>query len=110
VEADRLVDVLGQVFEVAASNRAGRASGYAGSVTREEADRECARLAAEHPDRATHRWRPQEVEGEGWSIVKIALPPADGASNAAVRADEKPTTPDDPRVAHDRNVGNWTGF
>jgi hypothetical protein len=74
-------------------------------MTRAEAERECARLAAEHTDRATHRWRPRQEANGDWSVVKIALPPIDADRQAELRAEEKPPTPDDPRSAHERNVG-----
>ena len=66
-------------------------------MTRTEAELECVRLAAEHPDRETHQWRPREGADGDWSIVKIALPPADPQRHAELRADERPPTPDDPR-------------
>jgi hypothetical protein len=66
-------------------------------MTHAEAARECARLAAEHPDRQTHQWHPRRHPDGGWSVVKIALPPTDPNWHAALRADEKPPTPDDPR-------------
>jgi hypothetical protein len=79
-------------------------------MTRAEAERECARLAAEHPDRETHQWRPREGSDGTWSVVKIALPPNDARKDAEIRADEKPPTGDDPRPAHWRNVGGpWAG-
>jgi hypothetical protein len=75
------------------------------AVTRADAERECARLAAEHPDRGTHQWRPREEADGQWSVVKIALPPIDPDGQTELRAEEKPPTPDDPRSAHERNVG-----
>jgi hypothetical protein len=74
-------------------------------MTRAEAERQCTRLAAEHPDRATHQWRPREEADGEWSVVKIALPPIDPNRHAELRADEKPPTADDARSAHERNVG-----
>jgi hypothetical protein len=67
-------------------------------VTRAEAERECARLRAEHPDRDTHQWQPRQEPSGAWSVVKIALPPPRGDGTNEVRADEKPVTPDDPRL------------
>jgi hypothetical protein len=66
---------------------------------------ECARLAAEHPDRETHQWRPREEREGGWSVVKIALAPTDPNRQAELRAEAKPPTADDPRSAHEQNVG-----
>jgi hypothetical protein len=75
------------------------------AMTRAEAQRECGRLAAEHPDRATHQWQPREGADGQWSVVKIALPPIDSNVQAELRAEQKPPTADDPRSAHERNVG-----
>jgi hypothetical protein len=74
-------------------------------MTRAEAEHECARLAAEHPDRATHQWRPREEADGTWTVVRIALSPIDSDRQAEVRAEEQPPTPDDPRSSHERNVG-----
>jgi hypothetical protein len=74
-------------------------------VTRADAERECRRLAVEHPDRETHQWHVREDDGGEWSVVKIALPANRSNSQAELRADEKPPTPDDPRPSFDRNVG-----
>jgi hypothetical protein len=80
-------------------------------MTREEAQLECERLTAEHPDRETHRFVPRKAEDGTWSVAKIGLPPADNAAlTAETRADEKPTTADDPRDSFSRNVGGpWVG-
>ena len=76
-------------------------------MNREDADRQAAKLAAEHPDRETHRFLPrQNADGE-WTVVRIGLPPADGGGVAEVRADEKPPTPDDPRESLSRNLGPY---
>jgi len=66
-------------------------------MTRDEALTECKRLAAEHPDRETHQWRPKEDADGSWSVVKINLPPLDDPLTTEVRADERPATGDDPR-------------
>jgi hypothetical protein len=74
-------------------------------MTRDEAERMCARLAAEHPDRETHQWRPRKQPDESWAVVKISLPPADSRPLATeTRADERPDTADDPRHNVFRNV------
>jgi hypothetical protein len=80
-------------------------------MTREEAEAMSAQLAAEHPDRATHQWRPRQDASGGWDVVKIALAAADsGELHAETRADELPSPADDPRSSHDRNVGGpWVG-
>ena len=74
-------------------------------MNREQAESECARLARESPDRATHRFVPRQGAGGEWSVVKINLPPVSSEDlTAEQRADEKPSTPDDPRSAISRNL------
>jgi hypothetical protein len=81
---------------------------YSRSVTESEARQACSRLAAEHPDRRTHRWRPRrEIDGS-WSVIKIALAP-EGPLGTEIRAEEKPPTPDDPRSAAMQNLGPHIG-
>ena len=76
----------------------------------ERAAREaCERLAATHPDRATHRWLPRHTDA-GWEVVKVGLPPPLDHLQAEQRADERPATGEDPRTSIDRNVGGpWIG-
>lgn len=69
-----------------------------------EAQQQVEKLAAEHPDRATHRWRPRQEADGSWSVIKIALPVLGGLT-AEVRAEEKPPTADDPRTAAVQNLG-----
>lgn len=77
-------------------------------MTREEAERVCARLATEHPDRKISQWRAREEANGDWTVVKIALPPnSPGDLTAEVRADERPATADDPRPATFRDVPPW---
>ena len=77
--------------------------------TKEAAEAACARLAASHADRETHQFLPQRREG-GWVVVKVALPPPADNLGTETRADERPSTPDDPRTSHDRNAGGpWVG-
>jgi hypothetical protein len=73
-------------------------------MTHEEAQRECARLAAEHLDRETHHWQHREEPDGERSVVKINMPPPDLDRTAEVRAEEKPPTPDDPRPAAFQNI------
>jgi len=73
-----------------------------------EAKAHCKRLAASHPDRATHRWLPRRA-AEGWQVVKVGLKPPLENLTTEQRADERPSPGDDPRTAHDRNVGPWVG-
>ncbi len=76
--------------------------------SKEAAEAACAELAETHADRTTHRFLPRR-RAEGWEVVKVALPPPAGELGTETRADEKPPTPDDPRSAHYRNVGPYTG-
>jgi hypothetical protein len=78
-------------------------------VTRDEAERECQRLAAEHPDRADHQWRPKQGANGSWAVIKISLPPPDQDLQAETRADEKPPTGEDVRTAAFRNLGPNVG-
>ena len=66
-------------------------------MDRSEAEATCRRLAAEHPDRATHQWRPRREDDGTWSVVRIGLPPAGDSLTAETSADERPATPEDPR-------------
>jgi len=83
--------------------------GYAESVTEQQAKAECTRLAAEHPDRRSHRWLPRRGADGKWSVVKIDLPPLE-PSSTALSADERPTTPDDPRSSLSKNVPGGFGY
>lgn len=73
-----------------------------------EAREACARLAREHPDRATHQWRPREEADGTWSVVKIALPPTPETTTETL-AEERPPTADDPRTAAMQNLGPNVG-
>ena len=60
-------------------------------MTRDEVQAECARLAAEHPDRETHRFIPREGPDGTWSVVKIGLPPvAAKPPGQEARVNQKP--------------------
>jgi hypothetical protein len=72
-----------------------RLPGYAFGMNEVEAKEACTRLAAEHPERHTHRWVPTK-RGDEWMVAKIGLPPP-GNTTAELRADERPPTPDDVR-------------
>lgn len=76
-------------------------------MTRAEAEAECRRLAAESPDRETHRWVSRDGGGGEWSVVRIGLPPAAPPAGTETRADERPPTADDPRPASWQNVPPW---
>jgi hypothetical protein len=75
-------------------------------MTGQEAQAEASRLNAEHPERNIYRWIARQA-GEQWEVVRIKAPP--GANRRrfieSTEAAERPPEPDDPRPAHDRNVG-----
>jgi hypothetical protein len=77
-------------------------------MTQEEVEKLCTRLAAEHPDRATHRWIPHQGADGSWDVAKIALPPQVDEIGTGIRADERPPQPDDPRPMRDIG-GPWVG-
>jgi hypothetical protein len=71
-------------------------------MTREQAEQTCRKMAAEHPDRETHRWIPREAEDGNWEVAKISLAPRkEEELTAETRADERPPTADDPRQFRD---------
>jgi len=74
-------------------------------VNEREARKACGQLAAEHPDRDTHRWHPRQEAGGSWAVVKIALAPSGSQSSAETRAEARPPTGDDPRSAAEQNLG-----
>jgi hypothetical protein len=76
-------------------------------MTREEAEAACAKLAAESPDRETHRFLPREDENGDWSVVKVNLPPGTGVTGTATEAKPRPEQPGDPREG--KPNPNW-GF
>jgi hypothetical protein len=77
-------------------------------MTREEAIAEAARLAQEHPDRATHSWLPREITPGKWAVAKVGIPGRGPIVNVQ-EAKPRPPHPDDPRPAHWRNVGGPYG-
>ncbi len=77
-------------------------------MTEDEARAACAQLAAEHPDRETHQWRPRQEPDGSWSVMKIALPPS-GPTTPETRAEERPATGEDPRTASMQNLGPHIG-
>ena len=75
-------------------------------MDREAAERECARLGSEHPDRATNSWLVREA-GEGeWEVVRVPLPPGMRRDplKATVEAKPEPRDAEDPRPAPFRNI------
>ena len=77
-------------------------------MTEAEAREHCTRLAAEHPDRETHTWRPREEADGSWAVVKISLPAA-GPTTPETRAEGRPATADDPRTSAMQNLGPNVG-
>jgi hypothetical protein len=76
-------------------------------MTRDEAVAQCAQFAAEHEDRATHKWIPRETADGGWEVAKIKVPAGLrlGSLKETVETKPKPPEPDDPRPAYWRNIG-----
>jgi hypothetical protein len=74
-------------------------------MTRAEAEAEVRRLAAGHPDRATHRFFAREADG-GWQVVRIPVPPGTRVDplKATIEAKPKPSPADDPRSVPARNM------
>ena len=79
-----------------------------GAMTRQEAESEAQRLAAEHPDRETHRFLTREGDDGAWTVVKVGLPPL-GPLTPETRAEEKPPTAGDPRTVSEQNMGPHVG-
>lgn len=77
-------------------------------LTEEQARAEAARLAGEHPDRATSQFLVREVEG-GWAVVKVGLTPPEENLTAETLSAERPDQAEDPRDSHMKNVGPWVG-
>lgn len=78
-------------------------------MTEEQARAECARLAREHPDRGTHQFLPRYGD-EGWTVVKVAIPPPLDQLSGEVRAGERPEVGEDPRSSFERTAGGpWVG-
>jgi hypothetical protein len=75
-------------------------------MTHEEAQRECERLASEHPERETHGWFPREYGKDEWSVVRVPVP--EGLRlhplKASVEARPRPPQADDPRPSSWQNV------
>ncbi len=75
-------------------------------MTREQAEAERDRLAAEHPE-AT--WIASEADGE-WRVLKVGIPQPGAPSGSAVAAQPRPNTPDSPPPPDKQIVNpNW-GF
>lgn len=75
-------------------------------MTHDEAQRERDRLAEEHPE-AT--WLVAEKDPGEWSVVRVAMKPADPALKESVESRPRPPHPDDVRTALRRNVGGGYG-
>ena len=70
---------------------------YSSEMTEQEAKARCQQLAAEHPDRETHRWVPTKAKDGNWSIAKINLPPPKPPTGSETRV-TKSESGEDPRV------------
>jgi len=70
---------------------------YSSKMTEQEAKEQSEQLAAEHPDRETHRWVPVEGKNGEWTVAKINLPPAKPPTGTETRVTESESG-DDPRV------------
>jgi hypothetical protein len=66
-------------------------------MNEQEAKERCTQLAAEHPDRATHRWVAIQSKDGEWQVAKINLPPANPPTGTETRV-TKSEGGDDPRV------------
>ena len=78
-------------------------------MTREEAQRECDRLAAESPERETHRFFPREDESGDWQVAKVGIPPANRATGTSTEAHPRPRQhPENPNEG--RPNPNWGVF
>jgi hypothetical protein len=64
-------------------------------MNEQQAKDQCAQLAAEHPDRETHRWVPVQGKDGDWSVAKINLPPVTKPTGTETRVTE--SDPEDPR-------------
>ena len=80
-------------------------------MDRAAAEDEARRLAAEHPDRQTHRWVARERAAGAWEVVKLKMPPGMRVDpvTATVETKPKPPQPEDPRSPGTRNLPG-TGF
>ena len=75
-------------------------------MDREAAERECKRLQAEHPERATNTWITREGTAGEWQVVRVPLPPGMKRDplNATIEAKPRPRDADDPRQSIIRNI------
>jgi hypothetical protein len=80
-------------------------------MTRQEALEEARRRQAEDPDRAGHRWMAHPHEVSGWTVTRVAMPAGVRVDpvTSTVESRPAPSTPHDPRPAHDRHVGGPYG-
>ena len=77
-------------------------------MERSEAEQLRDRMAAEHPDRETHSFILSERDGV-WTVAKVALPPALGASGSELSGPQ-PLHDHDPSSLPGRLPNNAAGF
>jgi hypothetical protein len=75
-------------------------------VTREEAERERDRKAEEVPK---DTWIVSEQEPGDWRVYRLDLKPSAVRRTETVESRPRPPQADDPRTAHDQNVGPFVG-
>ncbi|MGI9556855.1 MAG: hypothetical protein ACR2N5_02830 [Solirubrobacterales bacterium] len=74
-------------------------------MNQQEAEALCAKFAAEHADRETHRWIAKQTDDGEWAVVKIGLPPAEKLTLKTSSGEEGPgQVRDDPRSAQMQDV------
>jgi len=73
-------------------------------VTEEQAKDRCRELAETSPDRETHSWIARQGEGDAWSVVKLAVPPAKPPETTASKPTDPQSGRDDPRTSQQQNV------
>ena len=73
-------------------------------MTREEAEKERARLSAEHPE-AT--WLVREADDGSWDVVRVGIPQSDETLVEEKEERSRPPYPDDPVGSTRRNFGTF---
>jgi arylamine N-acetyltransferase len=78
---------------------------------RADAEKLAARLQAEHPDGATHRFFARLNSDESWSVAKVGLPAHLRKAPLRISAEHKPPQPfaEDVRSGHEMRVPGLPG-